>query len=196
MKQVTILFLIIPLFSCENDSYFKRGVKKYRGGYPQEALALFTKEIEANPDNGFAYYERGNSKYALNDRYGALRDMDTAIEIDPHPSFFNNRSVIYSDVGDYNSAIQDASKAIKLKEDYAMAYLNRGGAFGMLNQNEKAIKDYTAAISLEPDNIEALLKRGIVYQKLDNLEKACEDWGAAADLGGKNSMSFYRSYCE
>ena len=162
----------------------------------QDAIALFTEELRINPSNENAYYERGNAKYALNDYYGALQDMDNAIEINPHPAFINNRSAVKSQLGDYKGAIEDASKAINLKPNYVEAYVNRAGAYGMLNENEKTILDYSKALSLAPENIVALLNRGVAFQKIDKIDKACKDWHKAANLGESNSMSFVSNYCK
>ena len=39
---------------------------------------------------------------------------------------YNNRGSLHEDIGNYKQAIRDFSKAIKLRPDYAMAYVNRG----------------------------------------------------------------------
>lgn len=171
-------------------------LKKYREGNFEDAADLFTKEIEVNPINEDAYYERGNSKYALLDYYGALQDLDKAIELKPHPAFFCSRSATNSRLGNYQGAIEDASKAIESKENYADAFINRATAYSMLNQNNKAVDDYSSIIAFQPDHILALLNRGVAYQKLNKMDKACEDWGVVADTGEKNSSSLYSRYCK
>ena len=196
MKKILSIFFAIILLSCIRESYFEQGLEKYNTGYFEDAIEIFTKEIKVNPSNEDAYYQRGNSKYALNDFYGALEDIDKALEITIHPAFLNNRSVINIRLGDFESAIEDASKAIELKKDYLEAYINRAGAYSMLNLNEKSIIDYTTALQFDSDNTVALSNRAVVYQKLNVLEKACEDWRKAADLSETNSIYFYKNYCE
>lgn len=83
-----------------------------------------------------------------------------------------------------------------MKQGFSDAYINRAGAYDMLNLNEKAIIDYTTALQFDPNNLVALVNRGVAYQELNDMEKACKDWEAAADLGETNSMSFYKIYCE
>jgi tetratricopeptide (TPR) repeat protein len=196
MKLLLIVCSVTLFLSCNNKSYFNEGLENYKSGNYEKAVEFFSKEIEVNPKNENAYYERGNSKFALNDFYGALKDIDEAIKINEHPAFFNNRSVINSKLGDYQNAIQDAAKAIELKDDYLEAYINRASAFTMLNENTKAIDDYTLVLILDPNNKVALVNRGVTYQKLNDLNKACLDWGIAAELGETNSLSFKKIYCE
>ena len=48
-------------------------------------------------------------------------------------------------------AIRDYDRAIALDPDYAMAYINRGGAYAALNDTSRALADMTKGIELEPE---------------------------------------------
>lgn len=193
MKKYTIATLM--LIGCVGKSPFIDGVNHYRKGDFQKAVECFDQAISDNPQNADAYYERSSAKYALHDFYGALQDVSQAIQINEHPAYLNNRSAINSKMGDFTSAVSDASRAIELKGDYTQAYLNRAGAYDMLNMSEKAINDYTEALKIDRDNLTALLNRGGVHQKLGNIESACEDWQQARELGDRTSISFIKNYC-
>ena len=67
----------------------------------------------------------------------------------------NARGITYGELGQYQLAIKDFSKAISLKQDYADAYYNRGYAYTNLGQFQRAIEDYNEFIRLKPDNEEA-----------------------------------------
>ena len=49
------------------------------------------------------------------------------------------------------SAIRDYSKAIRLKPDYANAYVARGNAYSSKDEVDRAIADYTKALELKPN---------------------------------------------
>ena len=66
-----------------------------------------------------------------------------------------NRDVPYSDLGQYENAIDNYTKAIQLDPDYAKAYLNRGNAYDDLDQYQRAIQDYDKVIQLDPDDATA-----------------------------------------
>lgn len=65
-----------------------------------ELIALYTKEIENNPKNKVAYYNRGIIKTVLEDYMGAISDYRKAIEIDSN----------------YSDAIESLSTAIEYEE--------------------------------------------------------------------------------
>ena len=71
---------------------------------------------------------------------------------------YYNRGLAHSRNGELDKAIQDYTKAIELKPDYAEAYYYRGGAFLRLGEPEKAKSDLVTARNLGSDTITALDK--------------------------------------
>ena len=61
------------------------------------------------------------------------------------------KTLAYSDLGQYERAIQDYNKAIQLNPNYAEAYNNRGWAYYCLKQYGKALKDFEKALELNPN---------------------------------------------
>lgn len=76
---------------------------------------------------------------------------------------YNNRGVAYDDLGQYQRAIEDYNKAIRLKPNNADAYYNRGLAYKELGQYPRAIRDFDQAIRLKPDYADAYYNRGVLY---------------------------------
>ena len=54
--------------------------------------------------------------------------MITVLDPQDHV-FYNNRGIDHGERGEYDLAIKDFTKAIKLKPDYAFAYNNRGAVY-------------------------------------------------------------------
>ena len=77
------------------------------------------------------------------------------------PGLTSNRGAAKADLGQHKAAITDYDTSIRLKPDYASAYLNRGIAKAKLGQHEAAIADYDAAIHFKNDLVNAYVNRGI-----------------------------------
>jgi tetratricopeptide (TPR) repeat protein len=86
---------------------------------------------------------------------------------------------------DYQGAVADYTKAIKLKPDYAEIYDTRGNAKGRLKDYQRAIADYAKAISLMPDYAEAYSHRGIAYLGLGLRNNAMADFMKVKELGSR-----------
>ena len=83
--------------------------------------------------------------------------------------------------GDFDEAIADFTEAIRFKPDYALAYCNRGTAYGNKGDSDKAIVDLTEAIRLKPD-ADAYNLRGLAYGKKGDHDKEIADFSEAIRL--------------
>ncbi len=84
---------------------------------PQAELAEFDREIQLNPNDADAYYNRGNLKYTkLKDPQGALADFDRAIQLNPNLAYaYNNRGILKKDkLNDTQGALADLNQAARL----------------------------------------------------------------------------------
>ena len=130
---------------------------------------------------GFAYTQRHNAPYDVPDaekyfRYGVEAhqrgDFDRAIQ-------------------DYDKAIQDYDKAIALNPDDAIAYYNRGIAYGAKGDYARVIHDYDKAIALNPDLAEAYNNRGNAYRAKGDYGRAIQDYGKAIALNPDDAEAYY-----
>jgi tetratricopeptide (TPR) repeat protein len=88
----------------------------------------------------------------------------------------------FARAGNFDEAIRDYDKALKLDPYYAKAYNNRGNARSDANHDLDAIGDYDKAITLEPDFAEAYNNRGLAYAKIGRLTDAIRDYDKAIAL--------------
>ena len=58
-------------------------------------------------------------------------------------------------------AIEDLNNAIRLKQDNADAYNNRGTIYTKFGQYQMAIEDFNNAIRLKPDDADTYFQQGI-----------------------------------
>ena len=79
----------------------------------------------------------------------------------------------------------DCDKAIKLDQEFAGAYNNRGLARHKLEKYEEAIADFNKAIELDPKLAGAYNNRGIVKEDKKDYTGAIADYNRAIELGFK-----------
>ena len=75
--------------------------------------------------------------------------------------------------------------------DLALAYNNRGFAYGTKGQHDRAIQDYDQAIKLDPSDAIAYYNRGIAYSAKGQLDRAIQDYDQAIKLDPNYAHAFY-----
>lgn len=104
------------------------------------------------------------------------------INIFPVARAYNNRGNAYYALGNYQMAIKDISKAIKLNPMVAEAYNNRGNAYFALSNYELAIEDISNAIEINPMYADAYYNRGNIYHAMGNHHLSIKDLSRAIEL--------------
>ena len=174
----------------------------------QQAIELFTKAVDLNPQLVFAYVYRGDTyQYGTGDYDSALADYNTAIRLYPN----NMNAVVYVSRGnayyhkrEYDPAIADYSRAVTLNPDNSDIYAYRGNAHYYKGSLELALSDYSTAITLNPDNANAFYYRGIYWLTQADWQRARTDLDKATNLGldvrslflnTYESVSTFNQYC-
>ena len=73
------------------------------------------------------------------------------------------RASIYSDISNYQLAVDDYTEAIRINPEDAYAYYNRGNSHSSMGDLQLAIEDYTEAIRINPEDAYAYYKRCAIY---------------------------------
>jgi len=111
-------------------------------------------------------------------------------EPDRIPFAYNNRGLVFRDMGQPVHAIDDLNRAISLAPDYANAYNSRGLVFRDMGYVERAMRDFDRAIELDPVRYTAFNNRGMVYQEAGQPERAIKDFTAALGLNPDFSPAY------
>ena len=163
----------------------------------KNSIALFSDIIEKYPKEESAYYNRGLTKYYLENYKGAFRDYSKAIQLKPDNAVaLYNRSLIYKQWQDYNGILFDLNKAISISPDYMDARKNRGIAQAMLKNYDNAVKDFNYILQKNPNDTTVLLNRGITYLNMNNPSGACADFSEAMGLGCKSASVIFSANCK
>jgi tetratricopeptide (TPR) repeat protein len=112
------------------------------------------------------------------------------IDSDPANRLLNRGTRTYN----YDDAIEDINKAIKLYPTFAYSYYNRANLHAISNKLPEAYDDYTKAIELNPNFGEAYYNRGLVQIFMKDTRKGCLDLSKAGELGVKNAYEALKYY--
>jgi lipoprotein NlpI len=99
---------------------------------------------------------------------------------------FYNRGTAYGDLGQWEKAIPDLSKAIEIDPNKTTAYYQRGVAYGKLGQWDKAIADYLKQTEISPNDIRVYVNCGAAYANLGQWGKAIVEYSRAIKIDSKN----------
>ena len=79
-------------------------------------------------------------------------------------SLYSSRALAYESRGEYDLAIADYTKSVKLDPENAERYVSRGIAYRLKSDFDSAIEDFNEAINLNSNDFHAYNHRGIVYR--------------------------------
>jgi tetratricopeptide (TPR) repeat protein len=116
----------------------------------------------------------------------AIANCNKALEINPKDAAaYSNRGVAYYKRGEYDLAIADFNKSLKLVPwKNVTAYLFRGAAFLNKENYKWAISDFGNAIKSDRKNAVAYRWRGVAYYRKGEHGKALADFNKAIELSG------------
>lgn len=146
---LTLFFFSSTCFGQFAEDFINKGIAKANLKDYLGAVEEYTKALNVNPYNIYAFYNRANAKFNLKNYHGAIEDYNKVVEI--NPTLFNNECYFYRakakyNLKDYIGAIQDYTKVLESDPKNAEAYYFRGWSKSMLNDNRGAIVDFDKAI--------------------------------------------------
>jgi tetratricopeptide (TPR) repeat protein len=112
------------------------------------------------------------------------------------PVAYNNRGILLKETTRYDEMLNDFSKAIALKTDFADAYNNRGNLYNLQQKYKEAIEDFNKAIQLRPDMGELYNNRGISLYNSGRKSEGCNDFQKALQLGHGKADYLINTFCK
>lgn len=153
-----------------------------------------TEAINRNPQDGDAYYRRGNILARLKEYQLASKDFSRAIELNPTDAqAYNNRCYVNVALGLGQMAVTDCNEALRLRSDYVDALDSRGLANLQLGRLDSAIADFNNALRLKPRLATSLYGRGLAYVRQGKSSAGNSDMKAATaiDAGVREELNSY-----
>lgn len=92
----------------------------------------------------------------------------------------------------YDKAISDYSKAIEIKNDYALAYYCRATTRGPKKDDYSgALEDYNRSIAIDPTCEDFYVGRGTAFRQLKEYSKAVADCSTAISINNSCAEAYY-----
>lgn len=123
------------------EDFFQSGLKAFRAGNHQDAIADFTEAINLEPSYSQAYFNRARTKQQLYLQEEAVEDFIRAAEI----YRFKKR---------FSKAITSYNKALEIDDRSIPAYLGRAELYLAKGQEIAALADYDNVIRVDRRNFQ------------------------------------------
>jgi tetratricopeptide (TPR) repeat protein len=151
------LIILTTAFGQDARKFYEQGLEQAQAGKFDEAIKLFSKSIELQPEDYYSWYNRGIAKSMLNNYEDALFDFEQTVKLAPeYKKGWLNRGTAKKHLTDYEGALSDYSYAIKLDQNYAEGYYNHGLIYELLSKKDSACMDFNKAREL---GMKAALKK-------------------------------------
>ena len=86
--------------------------KKLNNRLNREIISNYSKALTKKPDTFLFYFERGIAKHDYGDYFGAIKDFNNSLRLNPNPKVIFSRANSKYAYGDYEGAIKDFEKLI------------------------------------------------------------------------------------
>ncbi len=160
------------------------------------ALEFFNRTLELNPNDIDAYYNIGIIHYIQNDKKGTLKYMTKALDLsdkkDEQTLFC--MTLIYSELQDYDMAIQSVSKLIEVcpsNIDYRMLlaeiYQELIAETGNIQSVDFAIKTYEEILEIDEKHEVANVKVANCYAQKGDIENCQQFCKKALETNSKSA---------
>ncbi len=106
------------------------------------------------------------------------------------PVLYNSRGVAKVVKGDYDSAVEDFTRALDRRPRYVDAFKNRGRARQEQGDYDKAIADFNQALHLDPKRTDLYNARGSALFDKGEYDRAIADFTKAISLDPKYKNAF------
>ncbi len=180
---LTYLDAAVDLDSTLNEALIQRGKVKVELGKINDAIKDFSLAGRRDPKNGEPDFYLGYLPFVTDTSRLIINKLNSAIQKGyiQAPAFYF-RGLYYLIQKSYSTAINDFTKAVELKANYALAYHDRATAKRALGDIQGALYDYRMAVNYENNFPLAFNNMGSMKIALGDYEGAIADYSVAIKL--------------
>jgi tetratricopeptide (TPR) repeat protein len=142
-------------------------------GRLDEALQVFDKAVQLEPDDAALWCELGKRLVEAARASDALLCFQHALALDPaHAEATYQTGHLLHGLGRFDEALALLDRSAELQQDPAPTFAMRGLVLAKLKRFEEAVGDYERAIRLDPDDVDACANLGTALRALGQPEAA------------------------
>lgn len=134
------------------DVYFKRALTYIIQGNYEKAKTDLEQQLKLTPKDFATTANLIGIKRKLKLLREALTDYDKLLKDFPNAEdlqiVYNNRAGLYYDLKEYENALIEVNKALKIKDNYDMGYLTRAEIYYKMGNKEETCANYHKALDL------------------------------------------------
>ncbi len=179
----------------DTDNYI-RGVEAIQNNNTEKALEYLNKELEDNPNNGYAWAWIAVAQNYQKEYGRALTAANWAIKIIPkedkgYRAFaYIVRSEVYTNLDEYEKALADLTSAVMENPDDIGVYEKRANLYYYMGKYDLADKDYQKIISIDPGNVTGYMGIGRNANAEKRYEEAIKQFSYVTKLAPKYSFGY------
>ncbi|MEM9218169.1 MAG: tetratricopeptide repeat protein [Cyanobacteria bacterium P01_F01_bin.150] len=186
----------VPQLTFTASDYSKQGYGFFFESRYEEAIALYDKALEIDPDLYDASLGKAATLLVLQQYEEALISYDRAISLreDSFEAWFGKGAVLRK-LEHYEEAIATYDRAATIKTDSPLVFYNKGLSLIDLNQYDSAIEAFQNAIQLKPDFQKAWVNQSLALRKVKRYPEADAACLKAIQLNSEDSDTRYAQAC-
>src|SRR5579859_6793061 len=175
-----------PMSSDDPSVWYEEAVEAYHAHRFSVVQTLVDRILGHDPEHAHALHLRGLLALVSNQNQVAQRWVERAIDIRPHPSFYNTLYAIHLSVGDFDRAVQTLRQGLALYPDFPRFHYNMALTLHHLDCPDEAVISYRRTLELDPDNSEACNNLGLVFRERGAFDDAQQYYRRAITLAPTN----------
>jgi tetratricopeptide (TPR) repeat protein len=153
------LLMTLHVIGQNSEAMFNEAEDLFANGMYDEANAIYSKVIAADPDNMNAYLRRGFCNSVMNRYDKAIEDFTTVIDKHAdHPFAYISRGSAQNKLGKFQAGLADFDRALNLDPKNQEAYNNRGWSKNGMGLFDEACKDWNTSKKLGNEEAKLILK--------------------------------------
>jgi tetratricopeptide (TPR) repeat protein len=159
------------------------GLMKY-----EDAIASFTKAVNADKNNAEALTYRAETYWFLKMYKEGMSDVEAALKINPNfARAYAVRGTINNSENRYDEALADFDKAIKLDPKLTAAVLGKVNTLANLEKYKEALELLEKEKALMSDKLPALIQEAVIKEKMGEYDEAVKVYKQLIVMQPKNS---------
>jgi tetratricopeptide (TPR) repeat protein/CHAT domain-containing protein len=174
-------------------AWCKHGAEVGSLGNFEEAISIFDKAIEINPDYHLAWGFRGAFLNDSGKYKESIDSLDRAIGIKPNEYVhisWKIRGNALEGLSKFSEAIDSFDRAIEIEADYHKAWADRGILLVKLGRYEEAISNLNRAIEINPTDSIVFQSKGTALFCIGRYEEAINSCNLAIEINHENDQAY------